>query len=261
MENLRIIQITKENEDLFNNYVNGREDEFFFFILDFEQYPENTQLFVAIDQQNNIYGLYIIWRNQTIQIRGSLEGAITFLQFLDKQSISIKEITGTLIHKPLLEEKFTHYKNKFHTYRMILEKGDEQLFEQYSYEILPSGSEEIIAGFLRKVDPKFWGKYQATDIIMDNAHPYLAIRKNEQIISLAGLWIDEKMGIISVVGTDPQFRNQGYATSIVSSGVKYLVEKTNKILIHVRVKNTPAVKIYKKVGYRPKYEYLVMKLK
>ncbi|MCF2139569.1 MAG: GNAT family N-acetyltransferase [Candidatus Lokiarchaeota archaeon] len=261
MEKLRIIQITKENEDLFYHYVNGREDEFFFYILDFKQYPEKTQLFVAIDQQKIIHGIYIIWRNQTIQIRGSLEGAMIFLKFLDKQSISIKEITGTLNHKALLEEKYTHYENKFHMYRMTLEKGEEELFEQYSYEILPAGSEEIIAGFLRKVDPKFWGTYQATDIIMDNAHLYLAIRKNEQIISLAGLWIDEKIGIISVVGTDPQFRNQGYATSIVSSGVKYLLEKTKKILIHVRVKNTPAVKIYKKVGYRPKYEYLVMKLK
>ena len=114
MEELRIIQITKENEDLFYHYVNGREDEFFFYILDFKQYPEKTQLFVAIDQQKYIHGIYIIWRNQTIQIRGSLKGAMKFLQFLDKQTISIKEITGTLIHKPLLEEKFTHYENKFH---------------------------------------------------------------------------------------------------------------------------------------------------
>ncbi|MHA1619427.1 MAG: hypothetical protein ACTSVZ_09100 [Promethearchaeota archaeon] len=51
------------------------------------------------------------------------------------------------------------------------------------------------------------------------------------------------------------------ATAIVSSSISYSFRHTSKILIHVRVENAPAVKVYQKVGYRPKFEYVVYKIK
>lgn len=269
MPELSIMPITNENDEIFWNHIHGREDEFFFYLLDYKQYPQNTQLFAAIDKNKAVHGLFIIWRGRTIQLRGTREAAESFLTYLNREKIEIKEITGTIKeHQELLEQKFPTYKMKFNLYRMVLHKGNEILsdgqnpYEIYSYEFLKPGSEELIAAFLRRVDPVFWGDHTANDITMDELHPFLAVLDDKgDIISLAGLWIDEQIGIISIIGTDPKYRNQGYATSIVASGVKYLFQHTDVILIHVRVDNPPAVHIYKKVGYKAKYEYLVIRVK
>ncbi|MHA1794728.1 MAG: GNAT family N-acetyltransferase, partial [Promethearchaeota archaeon] len=167
-----------------------------------------------------------------------------------------------------LERNFPSFKLTFNLYRMVLNKGEEKIPEKlerrFSPEILESSpaSKEKIAAFLRKVDPIFWGEYSAADITMDDNHLYLAILdKNREFISLAGLWIDEQIGIISIIGTDPDFRNQGYATSIVASSVQFLFKHTNIILIHVRTDNPSAVHVYQKVGYKAKYEYIVIKMR
>ena len=258
---ITIVKITQDNEHLFFDHVNGREFEFFFYVMDYKQYPQNTQLFAAIDANQTIQGMFILWRNQTIQLRGTVPAARAFIEYLEKKKVDIKLITGTTDHAALLNEKFPTYVHKFNMYRMTLHKGKERLQPTQEFKLLTITDAEPIAAFLRLVDPGFWGNYQASDIIFDDNHAFLAIMQGNRILSIAGLWIDDAMGIISVIGTDPEFRNQRLATSMVSSGISYLFKHTAKILIHVRVDNSPAVKIYQKAGYIPQFEYIVVKLK
>ncbi len=256
-----IIKIGHDNEELFYDHVRGREFEFFFFVMDFKQYPQNTQLFAAIDASKNIQGMFILWRKQTIQLRGTVAAARAFIEYLVKENIDIKEITGTMDHAALLDEYFPTFVYKFNLYRMTLQKGNEQLQPTQDYQILTRSHAEQIAAFLRRADPVFWGNRQASDIEFDENHPTLAIMQEDRILSIACLWIDKEMGIINVIGTDPDFRNQGLATAMVSSSISYLFQHTPKILIHVRVINMPAVKLYQKAGYSPQFEYVVVKLK
>lgn len=258
---MEIVKIDQSNEALFYRYVRGRDLEFFFYLMDYKQYPENTQLFMAIDEDQSIQGLFIIWSHSTIQLRGSEQAASEFLRYLDKNGIAIECITGTVEHQKILEPKFSDFTHQFRMYRMTLSKGEEQLKESHSYSLLGPEYAEQIAAFLRRVDPIYWGDEQADDVLIDENRPFLAIMEKDNIISIAGLWVDEDMGIINIIGTDPDYRNQGFATSMVSSGVKYLFARTSQILIHVRVENKPAVSIYKKIGYKPEFEYIVYKKK
>ncbi|MHA1610884.1 MAG: hypothetical protein ACTSVZ_09105 [Promethearchaeota archaeon] len=71
------------------------------------------------------------------------------------------------------------------------------------YQILTSNYAEQTATFMQRVDPVFRGNRQASDYVFDENYPYLAIMKNNQILSIAGLWVDPEMGIINIVGNDP----------------------------------------------------------
>ncbi|MHA1674499.1 MAG: GNAT family N-acetyltransferase [Promethearchaeota archaeon] len=256
-----IIKIGRDNEDIFYDHVRGQEFEFFFFVMDYKQYPQNTQLFAAIDASKTIQGMFIIWRKETIQLRGTVAAARVFIEYLVKENVEIKEITGTTDHATLLDDYYPTFAQKFNLYRMTLQKGEERLQPTQDYQILTSSYAEQIAVFLGRVDPVFFGNRQASDIEFDENHPTLAIMQGNRILSIACLWIDKEMGIINVIGTDPDFRNQGLATAMVSSGISYLFQHTSKILIHVRVENLAAVKIYQKAGYTPQFEYVVYKIK
>ena len=255
---INIVQVTKKNEDIFYDFVIPHDLEFFFFIVDYKQYPEKCKIYMALNDSSDILGMMVIWREHTIQLRGPVEIAEEFIQFLSKNEIEIHSVTGTTNHRDLLDKYFPNPKLDFKMHRMALLQGKEKLEEKYPFELLGEHQKEEIASFLRFSDPIYFGKHKAEDILMDENRPYFAVLENNQIISIAGLWVDESMGIINVIATHPNYRRKGYAYSMVSTGVKWLFERTNKIIIHVRAENTPAIHTYEKAGYKIKFTYEVL---
>jgi ribosomal protein S18 acetylase RimI-like enzyme len=229
--------------------------------MDYKQYPEKTQMFMALDSQKKIHGIFIIWRNHTIQIRGSREASKLFIDYLKEKKVDIHQITGPIHLRSLLNKEYPKPLMTFQMDRMTLRKGQEKIQESYKYIQLNDSHKEDIAAFIQNSDPKYFGSFKAEDIMMDQNHPYFAVMEKQQIISIAGLWIDEIMGIISIIATDPDYRRQGHAYSMVSTGVKWLFNKTDKILIHVRDANAPAIHTYEKAGYKNEFSYDVITLK
>ncbi len=260
---MKIVRIDKSNEDLFYNFVKGKELEYFFYLMDYTQYPEKTQMFLGIEEQTKeIAGLFIIWRNHTVQLRGNILAAKSFLKFLDENSIDVHSITGTSNFRELLKEKYPNPSLQFNLYRMTLNKGEQIEHKQKEYIKLDDSplNKEKIAAFLRRADPIYFGHHKAQDIVMDENHPYFAIVQDENIISIVGLWIDKMMGIIQIIATDPDHRRKGLATAMVSTGIEWLFERTDRIIIHVRTDNVPAVHTYEKAGYQISFEYEVLDL-
>lgn len=64
---------------------------------------------------------------------------------------------------------------------------------------------------------------------------------------------------INIIATHKDFRNRGYATTIVSSLVEEIFREHDKALIHVLRDNTPARHVYEKVGFRPFRSYFQIK--
>lgn len=255
---MEIIQVNPTNDHLFYSYVQGRELEFFFFIMDYKQYPDKCQLFMALDEKHEIQGLMIIWREHTIQLRGNHDAIIAEIDFLIANKVQIHNVTGPYEFQNLLSKYFPKYKMRFVMNRLVLKSGSEKLYKQFNYQELNPDFKKDIANFLQKADPIYFGHHTPEDIIMDENRPFFAIMKENQIISIAGLWIDQMMGIINLIATDPEYRNQGYATSMVSASVKWLFQRTNQIIIHVRAANIPALHTYQKVGFQTKFIYDVI---
>ena len=260
---MEIAKFDKSHEDSFFAYIKGKEHEFFFLVMDYKLNSDQNHLYVAIDKNQEIQGIFQILYGQ-IQARGSFEAIQTFLTYLKDKNIEIRELTAPLIHNNSISQFFeslsTNRTTKIQKYRMILSKGMENLNVEFECQNMKGTKEnkEKLAALIRKADPKHWGDIQSNHIIIDLHHPYFVIKENKQnIICLSGLWFDEEMGLINVIATHPDYRKKGYATSILSTSVDWLLKRSKKILIDVRTDNYQAIRIYQKTGFEIAFEYIV----
>jgi ribosomal protein S18 acetylase RimI-like enzyme len=245
-ERLRTVRVTPDNEPLFYDYIKDNYAEYFFFHVDYAQYPENTEICMALDNNDAIQGIILIWKGQRLQLRGS----ISSLEFLlnDKNYTPIS-VSGFGEHKGLIAKFFPEYKKEIELYRMGLKKGEQNDFEKYPYKMLTEIHREEIVSLMRIADPLFWGSRNPEDILIDDNNIWYGITEEGKLLSITWLWKYQKIGYITIVGTHKDNWNKGYASSLVSSALKDLFRDKEQCFIMVRVENAPAVHTYKKLGF------------
>jgi len=245
-ERLRSVQVTPENESIFYDYIKNNYAEYFFFHVDYAQYPQSTEIYMALDNEKKIQGMVLNWKNRRIQLRGSVK-SLEFL--LDGKSINPISVTGFENHKKLIKKFFPSHQKEIALYRMGLKKGDQKDFEKYSFNILSESHKEEISALMRIADPIFWGSNKPEDIIIDENNIWYGIRERNKLINIVNIWKYQNIGYVTIVGTHPDYWNQGYASSLISSAFKVLFREKNQSFITVRVANAPAIHTYKKLGF------------
>ena len=80
---------------------------------------------------------------------------------------------------------------------------------------------------------------------------YIGIKKHGQLIAMGG----ERMKPqgyteISAICTHPEHRGKGYATTITGILTNHILEQGETPILHVFTQNTPATKLYQKLGYK-----------
>jgi len=243
---LRSIRVTPDNEAFFYDYIKNNFAEYFFFHVDYVQYPESTEIYMALDNEEKIQGMVLIWKNRRIQLRGS----IVSLEFLlNGKNYNPISITGFDNHKKLISKFFPDYKKEIALYRMGLKNGDQKDFEKYTFQKLNKSHREVIASLMRIADPIYWGSRKPEDILIDENNTWYGTMKEKDLICMIGLWKYQNIGYIFIVGTHPDYWNQGYASSLISSTLKELFREKKQCFIMVRVANAPAIHTYKKLGF------------
>ena len=247
IENLRSVPVNPDTEAGFYEYIGDNFAEYFFFHVDYAQYPESTEIYMALDKNDSIHGMLLIWEDRRIQLRGSVKSLEVLLR--DKNYIP-KSITGFDKHKAIIAKYFPLYKKEIALYRMAMRKGDFVDFENYPFKVLLDSDKEHIASFMRITDPIYWGSRKPEDIMIDENNVFFGIFNNSnKLISITGFWKYKNVGYITIVGTHPDYRNKGYASSLVSSTIKNLFQEKSECFITVRVKNPPAIHTYEKLGF------------
>jgi GNAT superfamily N-acetyltransferase len=231
---------------LFYDYIKDNLAEYFFFHVDYAQYSKDTEIYMALDDNDKIQGMVLIWKSRRLQLRGS-NSSLEFL--LNEKDYTPISVTGIDRHKRIIARFFPDYKKEIALYRMGLKKGEQKDFEKYPYEILKETNKEDIVSFMRNADPIYWGSRNLDDILMDENNKWFGIFKNGKLICVTGVWKYQKVGYISVVGAHPDYRNRGLASSLVSSVLNDVFRDKEQCLITVRVENDPAVHTYKKLGF------------
>ena len=257
---MKIIPLDSATEPIFWRYVEDRIEEFFFYIMDLKQYPDFTKILIAIDDEGKIQGLLLNYKDKIIQIRGSNEAVKNLANQFDMSSM---EITVLNSQKELLDSKFKENKKEILINRMVIHLGEDLIKNEFVSEILEDYDREELAFLYRKADPVFWGHVQEKDIEFSEKHIWFGIKHENRIVSFAQTWFGDEVGIILTVATDPEFRNCGYATSLVSRSVQELFKFKNipLCLIHVRADNAPAVHTYKKIGFKDYIQFSEYKKK
>lgn len=245
-DGLRSVRVSKDNETIFYNYIKNNFAEFFFFHFDYALYPESTEIYIVLDNEEKIQAMVLIWEDRRIQLRGSIVGLEFLLNGKEYKPISV---TGFDSHRELISKYFPAYKKEIALYRMDLAKSIQKKFEKYDFQKLNESHRKEITSLMRNADPIFWGSREPGDILIDENNTWYGIVEKQGLISIVSIWKYKSIGYIVIVGTHSDYWSQGYASSLISSVLNDLFQEKEQCFIMVRVANAPAIHTYKKLGF------------
>jgi predicted GNAT family acetyltransferase len=80
---------------------------------------------------------------------------------------------------------------------------------------------------------------------------YLGIYEAGQLLAMAGERL-RPLGYteISAVCTHPEYRDRGYASSLVSALIQKITKRDETPFLHVRTENVGAIRVYEKLGFK-----------
>lgn len=252
---IEVVPLDSATEKIFWRHVYQDILQYHFFIFDWKFRRDSTQILLAL-KQNKIDGVMLIYRQNTVQLRGSLKSAETLLGHLDLEKA---EIQGLREHENVILKRYKP--STIHDMMlMALNKGDERLYLKHPVTKLVISDAEEIAALMREANPEFWAEIAADRIITSMEDMlWLGIRDKEQLLSVGNTRLTDFGCNIGVVATHKSHRNEGYATTIVSALLKEIFQKSEVALIHVLHDNLPARHVYEKVGFKPYATYFLMK--
>ena len=252
---MKVLPLDSKLEPLFWKHVYQDIPHHYFFILDMKRDRSSTKILLALNQENRIDGMMLIYRQSIVQLRGSVEAARTLLAQLDLKKV---EIQGLEEHRDLIFDRFGKPKKTLELILVILRRGAETLQIKHPVFKLSTADTEEIAALMRHGDPEWWGEITSKQIAERmNERLWLGIKVDGEMISIGGATVDVWGSNINTVVTHEKHRNKGYATSIVSALVEQILRKSNLALIHVESNNPPAIRAYTKVGFKPYKKYFV----
>jgi len=87
-------------------------------------------------------------------------------------------------------------------------------------------------------------------VLNNKNYVYFVIEEKEKIIAYAGLSISYEQGDILSVCVNKNYRNKGFAFSLIKKILEYAKENNvEKVFLEVEEDNAPAINLYKKLGF------------
>ncbi len=242
-------------EPIFWERVNQDIPHYYFYAFDWKYNREATKILLALER-NRIDGMMLVYRQSIVQLRGSCEAAKALLQRLDLKEVELQALKQ---HRRYILKKYEPTVSH-EMILMTLHKARETPQTKYPVVRLNTSEAEEIATIMKDADPDFWGTVTGQQIIegMTSVN-WLGIKVDGRLVSIGSARVTEWGGLIGVVATHKNHRNRGYATSIVSELVKQIIEKTSIAMIYVLSDNPSAIRVYKKVGFKPYRKYFFMR--
>jgi predicted GNAT family acetyltransferase len=249
---LEVVSIADGYEQTFFNFVSHDPLDYYFFILDWNQRREQTKILLALNK-GNIEGALLLYADYIAQFRGNRNAVKALLEHANFEKA---ELQAPLDCEDLISTKFTP-DVKQTMVMMRLNRGEENIQITTPPTRLNAADAEDVAALMRKCDPEWWGEITAeTQLKSLETACWLGIKQDNKLVSVGSTRFVDFASNIHVVATEEAYRNRGYATSIVSALVKEIFKVSPIAIIHVIADNTPAVRAYSKVGYKPYKQYL-----
>ena len=250
-----IISLSPSVESLFWKHITQDIFHYIFFAFDWKYYRNETEILLAMERKQ-IIGMMLVYRDRIVQLRGSAQATKILFKELDLDEV---ELLVSKNHSSLVLEK---YNPTFTTNLTLMRvhRGEEN--PQIIHTIVPldASDAEDMASILREGSPEIWGDVTRQQIVegMDD-QTWIGIKVKDELVSLCSFRITEWMGLVGRVATHKKYRNVGYATSMTSDAVKYMLQTCSDAIIFVRTDNPSAIQVYQKVGFKPYKKYFFMK--
>jgi len=255
---LHVVTLDESMENLFWNHVNRDPLDFIWFIYDWKLYRDKTKIWLALDDARKVVGLLLVHGGTIVQFRGSREAVSALLGYAPV--VEDVEVQAPLDCEDLVTGKYGS-KYKVHMVLMSMERGEEQIQITTAPDRLGVEDAEEIAALMRQADPVWWGGVTTERAANSLKEAYwVGIRRDGKVVSVGSARLTE-LGIcnIGVIATREEYRNRGYATSVVSALVQEILKNARTATIHVLADNAPAVLAYTKAGFKPYKTYLAIR--
>jgi predicted GNAT family acetyltransferase len=252
---LRLVRLDEGLEEKFWNHVNQDPLNHYFYILDWRFQRADTKITLALDKER-IEGLMPVFKDTIVQLRGSREAVRSLVKGLELQKI---ELTAPANCGDIISEYYAAPAT-YEIMMMHLDKGRETPRIVHQPEKLTPDDAEDIARVVREANYGWWDDTTAERVrnsIKDNF--WAGIRREGRVVAMGSARFVDIGCNIGIVATDESYRNQGFATSIVSHLVKEIFTRHSKALIHVLTNNSPAVHVYSRVGFRPYASFFMIR--
>jgi predicted GNAT family acetyltransferase len=248
---MEIVPLNPTFEPIFWKHVNQDIPHYFFFAFDWKNNKDETDILLALTERR-IDGLMLVYKKRIVQFRGNREATRVLLEHLNLEKV---ELQAQKEHKQYILKKYEPTWSH-ELMLMVLHKGEETLYTSYPIIKLDASNAGQIAAIMKKADPEFWGEVTADQITegMSSVN-WVGIKVDGELASICRTRLAEGIGHVITVATHEDHRNKGYATSLVSHSVKSILKKTSIAIIYVLNDNKPAIRVYKKVGFKPYKTY------
>ena len=255
---MRVFPLNSSLEPVFWEHVNRDVPSYYHFIVDLKHDSSSTKIWLALNKQEKISGLMMVYRSMIVSLRGNSDAVKLLLEKIDLEKA---EIQVPIEHKDLVIKRFKKIGYSTELILMVLRKGEEKVQIKHPLVRPTVDDAEEMAALMRSGDPDWWGDASAERIAkrLDN-WLCLGVKFDGKLVSFAAATLDEVGGIIAPVVTDAGYRNRGYATSTVSSLVERILQKTELALIFAKKSNQSANRVYTKVGFKPYKEFFVARV-
>jgi ribosomal protein S18 acetylase RimI-like enzyme len=250
---VKVVALDERLEKRFWNHVKEEELDYYFFIFDWRFRRDQTKIFLAMKDEK-IEGLMLVYRDYVVQLRGNREAVKLLLGGLALEKV---ELQAPLDCGDIILEKFSSPKIREHMMLMSLRRGEENTQITTVPIRLGVGDAQEVVELMRGADPAWWGETALESMQKSLQEAFwLGIKQDRKIVSAGMTRPVEFASNIGVAATQKEFRNRGYATSIVSALVEEILKTSQAAIIHVISDNAPAIRAYSKVGFKPYRTYL-----
>ena len=255
---LRVVTLNDRFEGLFWEHVNQDPLDFHFFIYDWRFKRAQTQIFMALDEADAVAGLMVVYKGCIVQVRGTTREAVRLL--LDGLDVEGVAVQAPLDCEDVVVAKFPVVEQKATIVLLSLKKGEENLKETTDTEKLSAEDAGEIAELMREAYPEFWSTFTAEGVEEGFEEALWAgIRREGRLVAFGKAVPTPPVSHVAWIATFEDYRNKGFATSILSALLKELLVSSSTAFIYVLSDNSVATHLYSKVGFKPYKRYFYVK--
>lgn len=243
------------NELWFLGSINEEWPNYFWFLVDWTFERQNTVIKV-VREGDELKGALLLFDGRIGQLRGEVQACRELLDLVQQDRM---EFIVPLELRNLLTSRYSPVL-EFNTVLMVMRWGEASPRKVVEPEALVPDDSKDISQILRQADPGWWGEMTEERVrSMFIKSCWMGVRDGTSLRAVGcALW--EGPGYnISIIATDADHRNRGYATSIVSALVEKIFTEVPYALIHVKEDNLVARKVYEGIGFRPYRSYYLMR--
>ncbi|MBN1245428.1 GNAT family N-acetyltransferase [Candidatus Bathyarchaeota archaeon] len=254
---LRVVALNEALERGFWAHVNQDPLDFHFFIFDWKFKREQTQIFLALGEADSVAGLMVIYNGCIVQVRGTREAVRLLLDEIDVEEVAVQ---APLDCEDVAAGRFPVFEQKATVMLLSLKKGEENIKVTTEPEKLSVDDADEIAELMREAYPEFWSVITAEGIKESFAEAsWVGIRHKGKLVAFGKAVSTPPVSHVAWVATHADYRNRGYATSILSALLKELFESSKTAFIYVLSDNSSAMQVYSAVGFKPYKRYFYVK--